>query len=286
MFHGVEHELTHKTPTTDFRKYLQRELVRRIQANPKYSLRAFAKRLGIAPSLLSKILHEKVGITLKMFTRISQHLDLNPQEVTAFREFLGASKHTKRRTVPRNGSQYDANDFEDLSLESFQIMADWYHFAILELTYVNGFQPNPKWIAHALGISVPEVNAAVERLKRLEMLVIDKAGTWTDQSEFVTTLHSHLTSAAQRKHQKQVLSQAQKALEDIPIELRDQTSVTMAIPVSELPLIKEKIKTFRRDLCASLALNPTKDEVYQLAISLFPISKTTPPSRKENKNEK
>jgi hypothetical protein len=68
------------------------------------------------------------------------------------------------------------------------------------------------------------------------------------------------------------LLQALEALEDVPLESRDQSSMTMAIDPSLLPEAKAKIRDFRRSLCAFLQENARpKSEIYQLSISLFPV---------------
>ena len=59
------------------------------------------------------------------------------------------------------------------------------------------------------------------------------------------------------------------------MERRDQTSMTMAIDTKLLPQAKEKIKKFRRDMDRLLQSSDTKDEVYHLSVSLYPVTKTT-----------
>jgi uncharacterized protein (TIGR02147 family) len=72
--------------------------------------------------------------------------------------------------------------------------------------------------------------------------------------------------------QKQILTQALVALEEVPIEKRDQTSMTMAIDSSLIPEAKLRITRFRRELSSFLENGKKKDQVYQLALSLFPLT--------------
>jgi plasmid maintenance system antidote protein VapI len=60
-------------------KYLQNELDRRIQDNPCYSLRAFAKWIEIDPSLLSKILARKQALSIKKADHITKKLHLDSE---------------------------------------------------------------------------------------------------------------------------------------------------------------------------------------------------------------
>lgn len=246
-------------PTTDFRLYLQNELIRRCQKNPHYSLRAFARTLQIEASALSKILNAKRAVTPEMLTKLGLKLGLGRQELKNFKGIKGALGHL---------------DFDTVDADQFKIISDWYHYAILELTAVEDFRPNTKWIAKRLGITASEANIAVERLTRAGFLKIEK-NRWTDVSGNLTTVGNNFTISAFRNLQRQILQMAVQSLEETPMERRDQTSMTMAIDSKLLPQAKEKIKKFRRDMDRLLQSSDTKDEVYHLSVALYPVTKTT-----------
>jgi uncharacterized protein (TIGR02147 family) len=235
--------------------YLTTELERRCQTNPQYSLRAFAKSLSIDSSYLSKILNGKRSLSEKGVLSLAEKLDF-PDEITQ------DLRRLSRRTT-----------FTCLDVDQFRIIADWYHYAILEMTRLEDFRPDVKWIAEHLGISFGESLAAVERLKRCGLLVDDAMGNWKAQSN--TTIRHKFSNAAFRQMQKQILLQAIAAMENIPLEKRDQSSITMCIDSSRLPAAKEKLKAFRRDLMEFLENGPKKDAVYQLSLSLFPVAQTS-----------
>ena len=252
----------------DFRLYLQAELLRRCRANRNYSLRAFARHLEIEPSALSKILSGKRGISKAMLFRLGSKLGVDQARIQEFEEKIKMSR--------ANQADKDSAgvEFKQLTFDTFELISNWYYYGILELTSVEGFNPDPKWIAKAVGISVPEVTIAIERLQRLGLLEIDDKGQFWDRSGNVTTLGSNFSVVALRNLQRQVLEMALTALDEVPIDRRDQTSVTMAINSSLLPEAKERIKAFRRDLAVFLqdASKGNRDEVYQLGISLYPVS--------------
>ena len=58
----------------DPRLLLQRELERRCQSNPKYSLRAFAKALKMSPAALSYMLTGKRPVSKKTVKKIVDRL--------------------------------------------------------------------------------------------------------------------------------------------------------------------------------------------------------------------
>jgi uncharacterized protein (TIGR02147 family) len=253
----------------DFRRFLQNELLERCRKNPRYSIRAFAIALQIDHSTLSQFVRGKRRLSDAIQFRLASRLGLGPVELARY--FSEAASHADQ---PVDATP--AIEPQELTLDAFQVIADWYHYAIFELVTLKDFRPEPRWMAKILGISVSEVHVAIERLFRLGLLQKDpETGYWTQGSPLITTTGNPFTAAAFRKLQAQVLHMALVALEEVPIEERDQTSMTMAIPVSKIPEAKERIKKFRREFCAGLQDNDAnRDSVYQLGISFYPLTRS------------
>jgi DNA-binding Lrp family transcriptional regulator len=248
------------TQASDFRAFLQSELTRRLKANPRYSLRAFAKALQVDHSTLAKILAGKRPLGRIAMRRLGTKLGLSEAEVSLFATASSGAEDT---------------DFQQLSLDSFSVISDWHHFAILELLRTDDFRADEKWIAQALGIPKPEATAAVQRLKRLGLIQQEPStGKWFQPADGkATTLGNPFTARAFRNLQKQILEKAVVALEETPIEERDQTSMTIAVDVSKMPEAKERITGFRRELSKFLSRGDRRDEVYHLSISLYPVTR-------------
>jgi uncharacterized protein (TIGR02147 family) len=158
------------------------------------------------------------------------------------------------------------------------IIADWYHYAILELTYLDSFPTDstnvPAWIASQLGIGISEARLAVERLLELELLTRDEAGRYRKTDARIATADKKLTTAAHRKRQQEILEKAIASLQNDPIEDRNHSTMTMAIDQSKLCEAKELIREFQSKLC-SLLESGKRERVYELAISLFPLQKNS-----------
>ena len=248
----------------DFRFFLQQELIRRCQKNRGYSLRAFAKSLGVHHATLSSILAGRRVLTTKSIIKLAQNLKLSSDEIEVFTAALKRSR----------GGRRELKEHQVLAQDVFTVVADWYHDAILELTHTSTFKPQFKWIAKRLGISVSEVRAACERLERLELLEI-KVDKWIDLSRNNTTnISNDLTSAALRKLQMKILELSSEALESLPRTHRDHTSLMVAMQSSDLPEVKERIKNFRFELAQFVERKEAKpDAVFQFAFSAFPLTK-------------
>jgi uncharacterized protein (TIGR02147 family) len=251
---------------SDFRLFLQEELLRRCRANPRYSLRAFAKTLATDHSTLAKLVAGKRPIGRRTIERLGERLGLSPAAIARMTE--------KKAPASRAAATADAGvAYRQMTLDAFHIISDWYHLAILELMRVDGFSAQPRWVARALGITVNEVNAAVDRLVRVGMLEVRADGTWHDQTGGRNTNIGGLAStAAHRALQKQILQKAIAALDEVPVERRNQTAMTMAVDVDRLPEAVERIKVFRREMAQFLSRGERRDEVYNLSVSLYPIT--------------
>tara|TARA_B110001454_G_C12723074_1_gene435708 strand:+ start:7097 stop:7834 length:738 start_codon:yes stop_codon:yes gene_type:complete len=238
-----------------FRNILQQEFLRRGSKNPNYSLRGYAKFLGIHHSTLSGLLSGKRAITNKAISSLSLKLGLFPDNFSKENNFK----------LPRH---------ELIEEDVFNRISEWYFDAILELSKVKSFDFNPSNIGRFLGISEPQASIAVETLLRLKLLKKNKDGYEIVHANS-TNLSSHeKTSAAMRKYQKSILEKSIEALEIVDRADRDHTSTTMAIRKSDLPKAKKVIKDFRHKLSALLQVDQENfDEVYQLQVSLFPLKK-------------
>lgn len=253
----------------DFRLRLQQELVVRIQRNPKYSLRSFAVFLGLHSGTLSQLLSGKRPIGKRLRRTLGERLGLSPVEIEAYEDRSRRGREDMREEA---GETLSAADYRQLSLDAFSVISDWYHFAILELAKLKNFRADPRWIGRRLGITATEARAAFERLSRLDLLVKSEAG-WEASFQNLTTLQFPFSSGAHRRLQRQLLEHAIAALESVDIEYRDQTALTVTIPRAKLPELRAKITEFRRGFDQLADSYPEKDEVYQLVISFFPLSK-------------
>ncbi|MBC7430240.1 MAG: TIGR02147 family protein [Bacteriovorax sp.] len=236
------------------RQHLELEFERRCEVNSRYSLRAFARSLDVDSSYLSKFLNNKRILSAKGLNTFAEKLNF-PIE-------LKLKSPKSKSAKPK---------FTSINVDQFKLIADWYHYAILELTLTQDFKPDIRWVASTLNISHGEALGAIERLKRLGLLTITEEGRWVCAHNNTTTVHPG-TNVALKHMQREILKQAHDALEEVSIEERDQSSITMAIDKLRITEAKNMIKRFRRELMEYLEGGESKDAVFQLSISLFPIS--------------
>jgi uncharacterized protein (TIGR02147 family) len=246
-------------PAKAFADLVEDEFARRSKRNPSYSLRAFAKSLGVHHYTLSRILKERRPLSLKMIQKLGSKLKLDPATI---QQFVTQSRE-RRRKLPH---------FEPLELNKYQVIQDWYHYAIFELVTLRGFQPTPEWISERLNISQSVAASAIDRLFKVGLLIQDKNGKWVQSCANITTMQNDFTTQALRARQKQILELGIRAIDEIPYEMRLQGSITIAMNSKRIPEVRKRVQKFRKQLCAILQKDKERDAVYELVTSFYPMT--------------
>lgn len=256
-------------------KYIFEEFDMRKLRNAKYSLRAFARDLDLTPSKLSRLLRGKEGISRVKAEALSARLNLSKPETNHFLNLV-ESEHSRSQTVRARIKEKLAAEqetaFDEISLEKFRVISDWYHFALLELLETEGLKPTVPHLAERLGISQTEAKEAIQRLLDLGLLEKSGSGKWRQTMAQLAT--PSLPSQVLRKYHHQIIHKLQESLETTPVEERDFSAVTFAVSSSQMELARKELKKFRRSLAEKLKKSADpKDRVYCLSLQYFPIDK-------------
>lgn len=258
-----------------YQKILKQELETRILRNPSYSLRSFAKNLGLSAPHLSDILNAKKGLSLTSAHRIAEVLKFQEDEKQVFCDLV-VIKHSKnaqdvKAAKLRLKENRQKNSFQDINTEEFKLVSEWYHLAILHLIELKEFEPNPEWIAKKLSLPIATIKDALDRLEKANLIKRDNE-KWQLVSKFVTT--NNAPKAALKNFHHQILSKAAQSIDQQSSAERDLSAIILSCSDEKLPEAKEWIKTFRRKFCDDLDKSKVKNRVYCLAIQFFKVSHT------------
>jgi uncharacterized protein (TIGR02147 family) len=261
-------------PDESYTSFLNRELNQRGKRNPAYSLRAFARDLGLAPSTICGVLNGSHGISRSTAHKIGRKLSLEEGEFQYFCDLV-ESKHSrseeKRKTAKARLEKYRSDpNVLFLNKDYFDFIADWYHLAILTLMETNSFQSDPKWIAKVLKISLEEVNSAIKRLMRLNLIDEELGVLRLLQSRTMTSAKTSRKSMLQ--FHSDILKKAYEAVYEQTADERELSATLIAIPKCELDEARTMIREFRSQFCERFRKDVCKDEVYALTLQFFKIS--------------
>ena len=233
-------------------KLLKNTYLQRAALNKLYSQNAFARDLGVSPTALSQVLSGKRSFSPQNVRRIVKSLYLPPDSEKQFR---------------KNASSVSLG--LSLEMEKFLIIAEWYHFGILNLATTDTVK-NSVQISRRLGISREEADQAIERLIKLKMLKIEKG--ILKRTHLSLDAGTDIPSAALRKHNRGKMELAIESLETVSIEKRDISSLTIAFDEKDMKKVKDEIQKFKKriqKICSGK--NPT--EVYSMNVQFYPLTK-------------
>lgn len=236
--------------------------------NPAFSLRSFAKKLQVSPSSLSEILNGKRNISKKLAIRILSRLGSDPKDQNKIIQLFEYSKISSQTDQPKT------KKYLELSSDQFQTLSQWQHFAILALTETKGFIADPSWISGRLGLSLGEVEQALDRLHRLGLIEWNRTKKLLKVTNGPLTTSDDISDLAVRQSHFEDLKMAAQKLDDIEVDDRDFTSITVAIDKSKMKEAKTMIREFQDKLSAFLETGK-QTEVYKICFHLFPLTQIT-----------
>lgn len=250
---------------------LQKKFSALQSANPRYSLRAFARKTGLNPGALSGILNGKRNVSTKLIQRIAERLLLDPQE----RSELYA--HFRITDLRASAGPTEESDYRILTAAQFKVVSEWQHSAVLSLMRTAGFQSEVPWISERLGLTPARVRDVIQRLIEGGMIEMTSGGSLVRVSPKYRSTDDVADIGLRRSHE-QSLDLARRSLEQDPVSERDHTWVMFAMDPKKLSMAKEKIRRFQDEL-AELVEAGDSTEVYRLSMHFFPLTQA------EKKNE-
>lgn len=254
-------------------KLLRERLAGHQKSNPRYSLRAFAKRVGVHVGALTNVMSGKRNVSRKLAERIVTRLDLDPQERSEILSLFPDKRRNSKSGV--NQSEVISPKYLALTAAQFRTMAEWEHFAVLSLLECSDFRSELDWISKRLGMTAARARQVIDRLTELGHIRAASDGTIELTHAGVRT-SDDIADLSLKLHHSQGLDLAKESLYRDSVELRDFTAVTMAIDPEKLSVAKERIRKFQDELSDLLESGTSRTEVYRLSMQLFPLSTLRP----------
>lgn len=246
--------------------YLQQTLRERLdelrERNSSFSLRAFARLLGVSPASLSEFLNGKRVLSAKMIKKLAQRLCLSPVQIEELEEKLNRDKKGITHTPITD------KKIIQLKNDQYYLVSDWHYYAILCLARTEDFRDDYIWIAKRLKTNVKNVKEAMERLMRLGILVYTREGRLVTQEIFLSTDEDIPNTSLKKRHSEN-LEAARESLFIDDVLTRDFSFVTVATDPKKLPDAKKMIREFRDELIKFLT-EGEKTEVFEISMQMFP----------------
>lgn len=244
--------------TLTFSEYITALYESKKTINPKYSLRAFCRDLGVSPGRMVNFIKGRDYPSPEMIKRISLGLKLTSDQMEQLQSLLNEEKYLRR------GNRFSKR----LTQEEFRFISDWKTWSVLTLFQSHDFSPSLKYFCQKLFLSPKDVENSLAKLE--EVGLIKKLGTFYKLLIKNVTTTSDIPSEDIRRVHKEFINLSLDSLDKIPVTERDITGITMCIDKGQLPELKQALAEFRAKFCQKAEASPSND-IYQLNIQFFPV---------------
>lgn len=263
----------------DVRAYLRDVYDARKARSRGWSYRAFSKKAGLAsPNHLKRVIDGERDLSPEMAVRYAAALGLDAQASAYFCDLAAfgraATSAEKNAAYQRLSTSRGYRRAQKLELAHAAYHANWWVPAIRELSLRPDFHNDPDWIAAQLlpPIRRQEAAEAVETLVALGMVTFRPDGRAEPGAAVVTT-GPETRGLHIGNYHRVMMERAAAAIDLVPRDQRDISSLTFCVGAGRLAEVKERIRQFRKEIIALAADETDGDQVIQLNLQLFPLTR-------------
>ncbi len=248
------------------------QVIQRVQ--PGFSIRAFARELGLGVGTVSDVLNGKRKVSKKLAIQVSEKLKLEPREqaeLLALCDSENPSYHVGRM------------EEEVLSGQDLLFLTQWHTVAIWNLMRLPSFQSDHEWIAARLGLPVSLIDESMRQFCERGFVRREFDGVYVRLRERLFSSDEVPSDSIRAAHLEN-LKLARDALGTLGVEERDFTLLTLPMHPGQLSLVKVMIRKFIEELHLRLKateLPPT--DVYRVSLQVFPLTEPEHPGKEKGR---
>lgn len=260
----------------DYRDLLKDAYEERKAALPLFSYRMMAEHLGLDGSYLFRILQKDLHLPGRCQPRAIEYLGLTGRAAEYFLMLLAYSRERSNKAKQEILEKAMAlRDVERRRLEEQELafFRDWWVVAVRCLVEVADGRTHARDLAARLAppVSETEVQSALDLLQELGLVRKAASGRLILSEAHLTAGGEEKTQAV-RHFQRQMLTLAAESLERFPREVRDVSTLTLAVDEPAFKDIREMLRESRRQIQKRVEEARTPDRVMQLSMAFFPLA--------------
>ncbi len=205
-------------------------------------------------------------------------LKLNKQEQEFFRNLVFFNQATDEEKKAHYYSRLIQSrkfyQLKPIEKNQYDYCATWYHAVVRELIAAADFDGTPEWLAKHIypRISAFQARKSLEVLENLGFITKTKENTWRQNSAIVTT-GAEVMSLAVFQYHLDMLGLTHDVIQHVPALERDISAMTLGVKKERIGELKNKIQEFRQEILKMVSDDATPEEVLQLNIQLFPLTR-------------
>lgn len=275
----------------DYRRFLKDWFTESKKMRRGLSFRSFAKKAGFkSVNFFKFVMDGKRNLTEESLVKCMSGLGLNKQEQDFFRNLVSfnqAKTHeVKDTSYQRLIRSRKYNQLKPIAKEQYEYFAAWYHPVVRELIVSRDCNGTPQWVASRIfpPITPIQVTRSIELLEKIGLIEKGLDGRWKQSNSLVSTGPEVLSVSVLNYH-KLVLDLAKETLETVPMSRRDVSALTLGVLKERIPELKRRIQEFREEILKLVAGDSRPEEVIQLNIQMFPVTRPAEPENEVQHHE-
>ncbi len=269
----------------DYRDYLKDHYRFNKRNHRFFSFRYIARKTGIDASFYTKILNKKKHVSETGIASLIDFLKLDKLESDYFTTLVHFSK----------AKQGDEKNYyfdklvslrrpmaKTLEKDKYDYFSAWWNAVIREELNIISFKGNFDELAASLlpPITLSQARQSIESLEKLNLVRKNAAGVYKPADSFVINDGKTLPSAV-RSFQKEMIDLASTAIDKIPKQDRDISTLTVSTTRACIETIQERLAHVRNEIIELVKKEENAEEVYQINFQVFPVTRNS--SQKEKK---
>jgi uncharacterized protein (TIGR02147 family) len=263
----------------DFVKYLREYYCARHALERWFSYRYIQSKTGIDPGYLYKVFQGKKSLPQNKIPELVKLLGLSKREKEYFTLLVLYGQAKSNESIRRYFEKmlrFREVPVRTLLVGEYEYYTKWYYAALRQILSIISFSGD--YIALA-GMTVPgitpiEAKKGVALLCKLGLVEKHPDGTYNVADKFLST-GEKWHSIAIRSFQQETIRLANQALDIVPKDQRDISTVTITLSRQGFEEARERIRRFRQEMLELVNMNDAPEGVYHVNIQMIPIGTLT-----------
>ncbi|MEO6094214.1 MAG: TIGR02147 family protein [Fibrobacteria bacterium] len=262
----------------DYRQYLKDHFEDQKARKPAFSHRFLLRKLGVTSSgFLANILSGRRHLPSSHVSRLVAALGLGKKGGRYFETLVAfnqAKKVGDKTALFQELVQQKPAEFKLMDGLQLKLFSTWYYVAIRELVFFFPMREEYETLARKLvpPIRPSEARAAVQDLLEIDLLERDGRG-YLRQKQRALSTGDEVRSVHAAKYQRATMDLAKGALDRIPHEDRDISTLTLTLSNRSFQAAVDEVRALRKRLLKLAVDESAPDRVFQCNLQLFPLSR-------------
>ena len=247
-----------------------------------FTWRDFAKAAGYSsPVFLKLVCDGKANLSEAGIERVASAMGLVGADLQYFRLLVAfnqeKSSAAKKKYFAEMRKLANENSFAVVGEDQYDYYGSWLNPVLREMApRLDGATPAQMAGELVFESAASNVKNSLKLLEKNGMLEKDEQGHYKQGNRSITTGNLDVTSLAIREMHRQMGELAVQSLDQVPVNERDVSGLTIGISENAFEKITKEIAEFRRRISAIVMDDAGEERVYRLNVQLFPLTNTLP----------